>query len=525
MTISWTLATLWQHITAQQPDQTALINGDQAWTWAGFDTASATLTAVLRRHGVKAGQVVALCLPNTPEHLVSLAAVLRLGATPAQLNPRYRPRELDQLLHLLQPAAAISDPARGPHIAALHAGRRPVQETQIRTLGAHALHVTSTAQRASSPPPGDEPTEPMLIKCTGGTTGTPQAVLWRVADVLDNLNAHNPWARHDLTRPPTRTALTLADARIVVASPLSHGSGLTRALGALCAGGTVITVPGTSYDPARVLDTVAQHRADTLAIVGDAYARPLTDAIRAQPGVDLSALRTVTSSGAPWTATVKTELLAALPHLRLVETFGATEATGLGSSLAQAGDVPATGHFDLGRHAQVFRADGTPTAVGESGHIAVHRPLPAGLHPHGTLPPNRYIHTDDRRTYLLSGDLVRLLPGRRFEVLGREQDCINTGGEKVYAPEVAGILLAHPHVADAAVLAVPDTRLGSAVGCLLQLHADGMLTQVLGDIRGDLAGYKIPRVVRVVALIPRTPAGKVDHVHARQLLGGQEATS
>jgi acyl-coenzyme A synthetase/AMP-(fatty) acid ligase len=296
-------------------------------------------------------------------------------------------------------------------------------------------------------------------------------------------------------------------------------------MGALCAGGAVITVPGSSYDPDRVLDTVMQQRADTLAIVGDAYARPLTSVIGARLGADLSALRTVTSSGAPWTAQVKTELLALVGHLRLVETLGATEATGLGSSLARLGDVPATGSFDLGRHARVFHPDGTPTAVGETGQVAVHRPLPVGLHPHGTLPPHRYLHADDGRIYLLSGDLVRLQPGRRIALLGREQDCINTGGEKVYAPDVAAVLLAHPHVADAAVLAVPDTRLGSTVGGLLQLHAGGRLTQVLGDIRGDLAGYKIPRVVRAVAAIPRTPAGKVDLVRARQLLSDQEASS
>ncbi|CUU56547.1 Acyl-CoA synthetase (AMP-forming)/AMP-acid ligase II [Parafrankia irregularis] len=525
MTTPWTLTALWQHIATLQPHTTALVHRDLAWTWAEFDTAAAAVADDLRLRGVAPGQVVALCLPNVPEHLVSLAAVLRLGATPAQLNPRHRSRELDQLLRLLRPAATISDPDSGSHIAALHASDRLREATQIRPLGAHLLLVASAAERLSSVPPRDESTEHIMIKCTGGTTGTPQAVAWRVVDILTNLNAHNPWARHDLTRSPARTTLALADARIVVASPLSHGSGLTRALGALCAGGMVITVPGASYDPAGVLDAVIRHRADTLAIVGDAYARPLIDIIRTRSEVDLSTLRTVTSSGAPWTTEAKTELLALVPHLRLVETFGATEATGLGSSLARSGQVPATGHFDLGRHAQVFGADGTPTRVGEIGRVAVHEPLPAGIHPQGALPADRYVHSDDGRTYLLSGDLVRLLPSRKIELLGRGQDCINTGGEKVYAPEVAAALLAHPHVADAAVLAVPDTRLGSAVGCVLQLRAGGRLAQVLGDIRGDLAGYKIPRVVRVVAAIPRTPAGKVDLVCARQLLGDQEASS
>jgi acyl-CoA synthetase (AMP-forming)/AMP-acid ligase II len=195
--------------------------------------------------------------------------------------------------------------------------------------------------------------EDTIIKCTGGTTGRPTAVRWRTADIARNLNAHNPWLRRDVERShaaPSNAVIPVADARLVLASPLMHGSGQTRALGALCAGGTVITLPRLA--PSTVWETLARHRADTLAIVGDAMARPLADALDRHPNRwDLSGLWTITSSGAAWSAEVKEQLLARLPLVRLVETLGATEATGLGSSTAIRGRVPPTGTFALGAQA------------------------------------------------------------------------------------------------------------------------------------------------------------------------------
>src|SRR6185312_8658379 len=97
--------------------------------------------------------------------------------------------------------------------------------------------------------------------------------------------------------------------------------------------------------------------------------------------------------------------------------------------------------------------------------IGVSWPHPAGLHPDGAVPADRFLDHDGAR-YLLSGDHVELLDRGRFVLLGRAVDVINTGGEKVYAPQVAAALRSHPSVRDAAVVAVAHPRLGQQVAAV-----------------------------------------------------------
>ena len=148
-------------------------------------------------------------------------------------------------------------------------------------------------------------------------------------------------------------------------------------------------------------------------------------------------------------------------------------------------------------------------------------PQPAGLHPAGQLPADRFVRHAGHR-YLLSGDHVRLLEDGRFVLLGRAGDCINTGGEKVYAPEVADTLCRHPGVRDALVLGVPHPRFGHTVTALVQL-APGTTTEVVREhARNRLAGFKVPTVVIPVTAIPRTATGKPD-LAAAQALAAEHA--
>lgn len=513
-------ASLWRRIAADHPERLALIHGSSTVTWRQFDKQAATLAAYLRSCGLGRGDVAALALPNRPEHLVCLAACLRIGVVPANINYRYRARELDGMLTLLTPNAVFLAPEQLTEMSAARAGL-PGCRTWIATGPQDLPAWTQSLEGILSAQGSDGPDDPWasspddtFIKCTGGTTGEPAAIRWRVGDLARNLNAHNPWLRRSTME--TAGLIAVADARLVVASPLMHGSGQTRALGALCAGGTVITVPEPG--PSAIWDTVAQHRADTLAIVGDPLARPLATALHRRPGRwDLSRLATITSSGAAWSQQAKRSLLDALPHARLIETLGATEATGIGSSTATADFVPATGTFDLGAHAVVLRPDGTRASVGQDGLLAVAQPHPLGLHPTGGLAANRF-RVSDGTTYLLSGDHALLAAGRRILLLGRDSECVNLGGEKVYLPEITRVLLAHPDVQDAAVIPLAHPVRGHTLGALLHLAVGGEVEDVRRYACGQLADFKVPRTIVRVASIPRTEAGKLDTTAARTQL-------
>lgn len=511
-------ASLWRRIATDHPERPALIHGGSTVTWQQFDAQAAALAAHLRGRGLRRGDVAALALPNRPEHLVCLAACLRIGVVPANVNYRYRARELDGVLALLAPGVVFLAPEQLTEMSSARSalpGCRMWIATgqQDSPAWAESLEqILSAPGSAGSDDRCDTSPDDVFIKCTGGTTGEPVAIRWRVGDLARNLNAHNPWLRRSSVG--TAGPISVADARLVVASPLMHGSGQTRALGALCAGGTVITVPQPG--PSAIWDAVAQHRADTLAIVGDPLARPLATALHRRPGRwDLSQLTTITSSGAAWSQQVKRSLLTGLPHVRLIETLGATEATGIGSSVATADFVPATGHFDLGAQAVVLRTDGTPAAVGHDGLLAVASPHPLGVHPTGYLSAERFRVSSSGTTYLLSGDHARLVAERRIVLLGRDSECVSLGGEKVYLPEITRVLLTHPDVQDAAVIPLPHPVRGHTLGALLHLTLGAEVEDIRRYARGQLADFKVPRTIVRVDAVPRTEAGKLDATTAR----------
>jgi acyl-CoA synthetase (AMP-forming)/AMP-acid ligase II len=101
-------------------------------------------------------------------------------------------------------------------------------------------------------------------------------------------------------------------------------------------------------------------------------------------------------------------------------------------------------------------------------------------------------------------------------------DCINTGGEKVHAPEVVDVLTSHPGVLDACVFGVPHPRLGNTVAAIVALRPGARLPEVLAHASDRLAKFKAPTVA-VQAPVPRTPAGKVDLAAAHALIAGHSS--
>lgn len=512
------LALLWHRIATDHPDRPALVHGDLALSWADFDAQAAALAGWMCERGVVRGDVAALVLDNHPQHLVALSACLRVGVVPASVNYLYRPAELAKLLHLLKPVVVFHEQAHSTTTAAARALVPSVRHWIATGAGAASAPGSVDLETLlATPRPGadvDCRADDVLIKCTGGTTGAPSAVRWRVSDVADNLQRHNPWLNGRPESGPW--PISVADARLLAASPLMHGSGQTRALGALGAGGTVITVPRLS--PSAIWQTASAQSADTIAITGDAMARPLAAALeRAAGRWPLPDLATITSSATPWRQETKQRLLKLLPHVELVETLGSTEATGLGASRARAGQVPTTGQFTLGINAHLLAEDGRRVRPGEIGRLAVTSPLPLGLHPTGPLPAERFL-TRAGVTYLLSGDHARLLEGRTFEFLGRGEEVVNVGGEKVYAPEVTSWLMTHPDVIDALVLGAPHDVYGQVLAGLVHLRAGAELGKLRDHLQAGLAPFKVPRLLVPVDGVPRSPAGKVDLRAAQALL-------
>ena len=128
----------------------------------------------------------------------------------------------------------------------------------------------------------------------------------------------------------------------------------------------------------------------------------------------------------------------------------------------------------------------------------------------------------DGKRYAIPGDMARVEDDGTITLLGRGNTCVNTGGEKVYPEEVEGALKSHPDVFDSLVIGVPDDLLGQRVAVLVQLRpgAAGDLSALQEHVRGQIAGYKVPRNIWRVDAIGRTVSGKADYGWARQYAAG-----
>jgi acyl-CoA synthetase (AMP-forming)/AMP-acid ligase II len=304
--------------------------------------------------------------------------------------------------------------------------------------------------------------------------------------------------------------------------PMVHGAALNiMALPALILGGTVVLAEKRHFDPHEAWDLVADERVGAMLIVGDAFARPLLQALRAGPARDLTSLRLISSTGAALSADAKTELLAQLADDAAIMEFIASTEAPMGSSISTKGRPVETGRFTPAPGVLVLDEDDLPLAPGS--------PTPGRL----AVPTAAYGYLNDDaktastfpviagRRYAIPGDYALLDADGTIRLLGRGSTCINSGGLKIFPEEVEDVLKAHPGVDDAVVFGVPDDRFGESVAALISPGDAGITPdQILIDIRRTLAGFKVPRLLKVVAEVPRNNVGKPDYAAVRRVFAG-----
>jgi len=261
------------------------------------------------------------------------------------------------------------------------------------------------------------------------------------------------------------------------------------------------------------LRTFARERVGFMIVVGNAFGRPLLDAL-ADGDHDLSSLNVLATGGTAMTAEVKTEFLRHRPGLRIIDSIGSSESGTQGRHVAgRAADVEA-GVFWPGPGTTLLRDDlrgEIPPTSEEPGWLARCGRIPLGYlgHPDRTA---ETFPTIDGRRWSVPGDRARWRSDGAIALLGRDSVCINTGGEKVFVEEVESVLHAHPGVDDAVVVGRPSERWGSEVVAVVQRRDPALGADALIDHCGDhLARYKLPKDIRFVDAVQRSPTGKPDY--------------
>ena len=517
----FSLAAVHEAIAASRPDADCLVFCDRRYSWAEITErtrrlANHLLGAGLGVHteradlaGHESGQDhLAIYLHNGNEYLEAMLGALKARVASLNVNYRYVAEELLYLLNDSQASAVVVHSAFTPTLAEVLDQLPKLRVIlQVPDGSGHPLLPGAVwyedALAAASPQRPDVEWSPddLYMLYTGGTTGMPKGVMWRNGDAMvECFGGSKTASTIDEFVAEANTGL-----KALLAPPFMHGAGHWMSFRTWLGGGTVYvqSVP-ERLDPVDIWSTIERESVNFLLIVGDAFARPLLDEL-ANPtngtGYDLSSLTVVLSGGAPLSAPLKDEFLGHLPTVMIVDGLGSSEAGGQVSHVSTGGGAT-TGTFEITPGNVVLSAD-------------LDRVLDAG-DPEKTA---RTYPVVDGIRYAIPGDRARLLEGGIVELHGRDSVTINSGGEKIFAEEVEAAIKSHPGVYDCIVAGRPSERWGNEVVAIVRIRegydvdTDALRTAAAAHI----ARYKLPKEIRFVDEIVRSPSGKADYRWAKQV--------
>ena len=302
---------------------------------------------------------------------------------------------------------------------------------------------------------------------------------------------------------------------LLSACPLMHGTGQFSSLIAMNMGGCVVTLPSRHFDVDELLSEVERNAVNSVIIVGQAFAGPILETLDANPSrYDLSSVVMVSSSGVMWSHDNKEGLLRHLPQAALFDSFGSSEAVGMGASVSTAAGASQTARFQLGPACAVFTDDGrrVQPGSGERGLVAVSGFIPLGYYKDAAKTAQTF-RTFEGQRWTVPGDWAEVNDDGTLALLGRGSVCINTGGEKVFPEEVEEALKQHPSVRDAVAVGLPDARFGETICAVVEATpgATPDLHELSEHVKAHHAHYKAPRHLVLVDTIGRAPNGKVDY--------------
>ena len=491
------------------PDAVAVRQGEVELTYAGLDAASAAFASRLRDLGVEPGDRVALVAPNVLAFPVVYYAILRLGAVVVPMNPLLKSGEV-----------AYTWQDCGARVAVVHAlfegeaqaaaGRTG---TTVVVVGPDdpALPPAAATEDAGSEIVERADTDTAVILYTSGTTGRPKGAELTFANLRSNVLAC-----------VETLFLNGPDDVLFGGLPLFHSFGQTCGLNTAVAGGSCLTLL-PRFDPREALETVARDGVTVFLGVPIMYMALLN---AAKGDASLADRARTVRIGVSGGSSLPVEVLHGVEEtfgLRVLEGYGLSETSPVASfnhpdrpSKPGSVGIAIRGvELVLGRPPQEDEAtrpdapavdlldDGDPDAIGEILVRGENVMRGYWADPEATAGAVRggWFHT---------GDLARRDADGFFFIVDRVKDLIIRNGFNVYPREVEEVLYAHPAVAEAAVVGVPDPLRGEEVGALVQLREGAEVgeDELREFVAERVAAFKYPRVIRFGA-VPKGPTGKI----------------
>jgi fatty-acyl-CoA synthase len=479
------------------------------------------LATALKQHGIGDGDRVATLLWNQPEHLELYFAVPLMGAVIHTLNPRLHPDELsfivadaeDKVLVVDETLLEVFESCRAArdfdHVVVVSNSTpaRPVPEGMLE-------YESLIADAEPMQWPALDEGRAGAMCYTSGTTGRPKGVVY----------SHRSLVLHSLCAAlPDQLGVAARDTVLPVV-PMFHANAWGLAYTAAFAGAALV-LPGPKLDAVSVLDLLAGEQVTMTAGVPTVW-MAVVQALDAEPERwDLSRLERLIVGGS---AVPKSMLVGFDRHdLTIIQAWGMTEMSPLGSVCRLTYDLmdsPEAEQYDYrARQGQPapfveIRARGDdgemiPWDDEAMGELEVRGPWVAAAYHRGS---GAEKFTEDG--WFQTGDVVRIDSRGCIRICDRSKDLVKSGGEWISSVDVENLLMAHPCVAEAAVIAVPDERWGERPLAVVVLHEGKEATpdELRQHLSQDFAKWQLPERVEFVEAIPRTATGKFKKTDLRE---------
>ncbi len=528
-------ASVWEMISDIIPDNDALICGEDVVSWKDYDLTSSKIATALSEAGLSANSKAGLYLNNSNEYLVCQNAIFKIGGVPINVNYRYVEEELIYLLDNSDSEAVFYHACYGDRINKISKSLPNVKAwieisdgTESKFEGClkydDLINDCQPMERIHRDP------NTIYMLYTGGTTGMPKGVMYKQGEFLvflfRTLKAMGYEVPEDINNLEQRIIDQKENNNFVkslVGCPLMHGTGMW--LGAflpLLLGGTVITTPNLGFDANQLWTQVEDKNVTNIVIVGDAFAKPMLDALDAAESsgkpYNISTVQTIISSGVMWSEDVKNGLL---KHhdMFLMDTMGSTEG-GMGSSVSTRDNPPKTAKFSINPGVIIMADDGEILEPGSDkiGLIGTSGLVPVGYYKDEKKSAETFREVNGTR-YSFPGDYAKLEADGTITLLGRGSNCINSAGEKIYPEEVEEAIKRNDEVFDCLVVGVDDDKFGQRVVAVASLTEGFEISEseLIESTRTFIAGYKLPKKLILVDNVQRAPNGKADYKWAKEI--------
>jgi fatty-acyl-CoA synthase len=519
-----------ERTVARHPDRLALVSRHQAlrYSYGELDAEVDRVARALLAAGIEKGDRVGLWSPNRAEWALVQYATAKAGAILVNVNPAYRTHELEYALRqsgcrMLVSASAFKTSDYVAMVDEVRAGLPALERVvfldspswEELLAGAEAASADALRERSATL----DPSEPINIQYTSGTTGFPKGATLSHHNILNNgffVGEGCQITHEDL---------------ICVPVPYYHCFGMVMGNLAATSHGACVVLPGESFEPGAVLGAVQEEGCTVLYGVPTMFIAELD-----HPdfdSYDLTSLRTGIMAGSPCPIEVMRKVIDRMHMSEVTICYGMTETSPV-STQTGADDELELRVGTVGGvhpHVEIRIADpdtGLTLARGETGEFQTRGySVMLGYWED----PERTAEAIDTARWMHTGDQAVMDESGYVRIVGRIKDMIIRGGENVYPREIEEFLYGHPDVADVQVVGVPDERYGEEIMAWVKLREGAEFDEdgVRDYCRGKIAHFKVPRYVRPIEEFPLTVTGKVMKFKLRERaieeLGLHEAAS